>query len=80
MKLELLKDGCLLMLIGMGSVFIFIQIIKLKFNYIKEIIMSKNDKNKKEIHTSEGNDIMFPLLFGIIATVLMAAISHFIGK
>ena len=48
-------------------------------NLAKEKIMSKNDKNKKEIHTSEGNDVLFPLMFGIIATILMAIISHFIG-
>jgi len=41
--------------------------------------MSKNDKNKKEIRTSEGSDVIFPLMFGIIATILMAIISHFIG-
>lgn len=48
-------------------------------NLTKEKIMSKNDKNKKEIRTSEGNDVIFPLMFGIIATILMAIISHFIG-
>ena len=48
-------------------------------NLAKEKIMSKNDKNKKETHTSEGNDVLFPLMFGIIATILMAIISHFIG-
>ena len=42
--------------------------------------MSKNDKNKKEIHTSEGNDVLFPLIFGIVATILMAIVSHFIGN
>ena len=48
-------------------------------NLAKEKIMSKNDKNKKEIHTSEGNDVLFPWIFVIIATMLMAIISHFIG-
>lgn len=42
--------------------------------------MSKNDKNRKEIHTSEGKDAIFPLMFGIIATILMAIISHFFGN
>lgn len=42
--------------------------------------MSKNDKNKKEIHTSDANDFIFPLIFGIVATILMAIISHFIGN
>ncbi len=41
--------------------------------------MSKNDKNRKEIRTSEGSDVMFPLIFGIAAFILMAVISHFIG-
>ena len=41
--------------------------------------MSKNDKNKREIRTSEGSDVIFPLMFGIIATILMAIISHFLG-
>ena len=42
--------------------------------------MSKNDKKKKEIHTSDGDDVIFPLMFGIIATILMAIASHFIGN
>lgn len=42
--------------------------------------MSKNNKNKKEIHTSEGNDVLFPLIFGVVATILMAIAAHFIGN
>jgi len=42
--------------------------------------MSKNDKKKKEIRTSNGDDVIFPLMFGIIATILMAIVSHFIGN
>ena len=41
--------------------------------------MSKNDKNKKEIHTSEGNDVLFPIIFGIAATILMVIIPQCIG-
>ena len=40
--------------------------------------MSKNNKDK--IPQSGGNEVLFPLLYGIIAVIIMAIISHFTGN
>lgn len=37
------------------------------------------DNDNKEIKSGK-NEILFPLLFGIIAVIIMAVVSHFIGN
>ena len=36
--------------------------------------------NKDKIPQSGNGDVSFPLLFGIIAVIIMAVISHFMGN
>lgn len=40
--------------------------------------MSKN--NKDQIPQSGEGEVLFPLLFGIIAVIIMAVVSHFTGN
>lgn len=43
--------------------------------------MNDNDKDLKNKSFKSGeNEVLFPLLFGIIAVILMAIISHFTGN
>jgi sodium pump decarboxylase gamma subunit len=63
MNIELLKDGCLLMLIGMGFVFVFIQLMVwfMQLNAkIIEIINKKfpevTEENKYPIKKATKND------------------------
>ena len=37
-------------------------------------------KDNKNLPPTGGDDVMFPLLFGIVVTILMAIISHFINS
>ena len=41
--------------------------------------MSKDNK-EKETYTYNKNDVLFPLIFGIAAVIIMAIVSHFMGK
>lgn len=40
--------------------------------------MTKENKNKNS--ESGKNEVLFPLLFGIIAVIIMAIVSHFMGN
>lgn len=50
-------------------------------NLIKRrITMSKNDKKNNPIeYTTNNNDIIFPLVFGIVTVIIMAVVSKAIG-
>jgi hypothetical protein len=40
--------------------------------------MSKKDNNRKS--ESGGNEVLFPLLYGILSVIIMAIVSHFMGN